>query len=149
MKICISCKETKLFSDFGKQKGMKSGLRSSCYECTKKRKIELTSTKEKHLACLLSKCKSRSKKLNIPFDLDLNYLLSISSEYCPVFNSKLVWGRGNGFSAEFSPSLDRLIPDKGYIKGNMAIISFKANRMKNNGSTEEIRKLLNWLEKNG
>jgi len=126
---------------------MKSGLRSACYSCAGKRKTELTSTKEKHLACLLSKCKSRAKKLNIPFDLDLNYLLSISPEYCPVFESKLAWGRGNGFSAEFSPSIDRLVPNSGYVKGNIAVISFKANRMKNNGSTEEIRKLLNWMEK--
>ena len=40
-----------------------------------------------------------------------------------------------------SPSLDRVDPDKGYVKGNVWVISARANRIKNNSSPEELRKI--------
>ena len=46
-----------------------------------------------------------------------------------------------------SPSLDRLIPEKGYTKSNVQFISFKANRIKNNGSPDQWIKFGEWCEK--
>ena len=40
-----------------------------------------------------------------------------------------------------SPSLDRIIPEKGYVKGNIIVVSLKANTMKNNATIEEIKNL--------
>ena len=38
----------------------------------------------------------------------------------------------------FSPSLDRIDSTKGYVPGNVWVISNKANRMKSNAAAEEL-----------
>jgi len=44
-----------------------------------------------------------------------------------------------------SASLDRIIPELGYIKGNIIWVSFKANMIKNNLTLNEMKLLLkNW-----
>ena len=40
-----------------------------------------------------------------------------------------------------SPSLDRIFPESGYTKGNVRVISWRANWIKNNSTIEEIEKL--------
>ena len=91
--------------------------------------------------------KNRCDKENIHFDIDLNYLKSIwpSNNICPVFGIEMKRNR-RGQSRDTSPSLDRIIPEKGYVAGNVVIVSFKANRMKNNGTVEELKKLLHFYE---
>lgn len=37
-----------------------------------------------------------------------------------------------------SPTLDRIIPRKGYVRGNIIVISFFANRVKNNATVEQL-----------
>lgn len=46
-----------------------------------------------------------------------------------------------------SPTLDRIVPEKGYVKGNVAVISHKANRIKNNGSLEELEAVVSYTKK--
>ncbi len=96
---------------------------------------------------MLQSIKSRCVKENITFDLDLDYLISIwpKDHTCPVFGCKLTRNK-RGESRDTSASADRIIPEKGYVKGNVAIVSFKANRMKNNGTVEDLRKVLHFYE---
>lgn len=44
------------------------------------------------------------------------------------------------------PTLDRIIPNKGYVKGNIQIISQRANVIKNDASAEEIMKVAKYME---
>jgi len=83
--------------------------------------------------------KSRAKKNGIPFDLTPEYLESIWTDICPVFGIELVVG--SGAKSDASYSLDRIDPDKGYVQGNVVVVSFKANRMKNNGTLDDIAAL--------
>jgi hypothetical protein len=89
--------------------------------------------------------KTRAKKNNIPFDLTLDYLLKIFPEdiLCPVLKEPFIMDSST--LVDMSPTLDRFIPELGYTIGNVTIISNKMNRMKNNGTEEELRKLLHWM----
>ena len=42
--------------------------------------------------------------------------------------------------------LKKIDSSKGYIKGNIQVISFKANRLKNNGTIEEFKKIISYIE---
>lgn len=81
--------------------------------------------------------RQRAKENNIDFDLELSDV--IIPEECPAL--KVPFKRGTPFAA----SLDRIDPAKGYVKGNTQVISWKANRMKNNASSEELRNFSSWL----
>lgn len=77
--------------------------------------------------------KSTAKKEGIPFTIlfeEIEY-----PTHCPLTGIKLNYIDGN--KAYDSPSIDRLIPELGYIKGNVKIISGLANRMKGLASKEE------------
>ena len=74
-----------------------------------------------------------AKKNNIPYDEDAFYDLIIP-EYCHVSGQKIDLDGENieKGGADDAPSIDKIIPLKGYIKGNIQIISFAGNRMLNN-----------------
>ena len=83
-----------------------------------------------------------SSKSGIPFDITLDYLLSLPSETCPVYGTPLEWGTGSWETA----SLDKINPKLGYVEGNVAWISFRANTLKRDATVEELEKLLNWYK---
>ena len=87
--------------------------------------------------------KRRAEKFNLPFDIDPEDC--IAPEICPALGIPLKVNEDQSPS-DNSPTLDRLDPLKGYVKGNVAVISNRANRIKNDGTVSEIRKIADWLE---
>lgn len=85
-------------------------------------------------------------KKNLPFDLDIDFLLMIFpiNKCCPALSVEMEWS--TKCSSSTSPSLDRIIPEHGYVKGNVAWISLKANIIKNDASFKEIRAVGLWLK---
>ena len=64
--------------------------------------------------------------------------------HCPILGMELDY-----FAAgrqENSPSFDQIDSGKGYVNGNVQIISWRANRIKNDGTAEEHRKIAEYLE---
>lgn len=98
--------------------------------------------------CLLKGARRRAKEKNLPFNIDLDYVRSMAGEnaefasHCPVFGVALDWScmRNNGGKPlPNSPSLDRIDPERGYVKGNVKIISFRANQIKSDASPSELK----------
>lgn len=80
---------------------------------------------------LVQSARNRAKKYNLPFDITHEDV--VVPEFCPYLGIKLV-----PFSEWSSPSLDKIIPELGYVKGNIQVISTKANTMKNNATQDEL-----------
>lgn len=93
----------------------------------------------------LNNAKSNARKKNLPFNLELSDI--IVPKYCPILGIELIPAKGN--KTDNSPSVDRIIPELGYVKGNIIVISLKANQLKSNGTIEEHEKVLNWMKING
>ena len=71
------------------------------------------------------------------------HLKSIAPLHCPVFGFEL--RSGAGAFAPDAPSADRKDPSKGYVPGNIQIISMKANVMKANATAEELHQFAQWV----
>ena len=91
---------------------------------------------------MVSKARIRAKAKKLDCNIDNEYVRSLVVSHCPIFGTPLDWSRhrGNGtVTTDGSPSLDRIDPSKGYIKGNVWIISYRANRIKNDATHEELK----------
>lgn len=64
--------------------------------------------------------------------------------HCPVFGVELVVGTKQH---NFSPSLDKIRPELGYVKGNIIVVSFLANRIKSDATPEQIMAVAKFYKK--
>lgn len=83
---------------------------------------------------LWARAKKRAQDRNIPFNLVPADL--VIPPRCPVLGIPLTIG---GKRSHNSPSLDRVDPLKGYVKGNVRVISDKANRLKGDRTLPQVR----------
>lgn len=92
--------------------------------------------------------KRRAGRLGIPFSIQESDI--IIPKRCPVFGVELKIGAlgVRGFNP-YSPSLDRIDPQLGYIPGNVCIISMKANSLKNSLTFEQLKAILKYVEERG
>lgn len=145
MKHCNICNETKPLSEFFKSNTKKAGYQHRCKLCASNYITTYKKTKRGHLSSYLSDSKQRAKEKNIPFDLDLEYLESITTEECPIFKTPFDWGRDNKGQGNERPSLDRIVPELGYVKGNVAFISMWANSIKQDATEKELYAVADWI----
>lgn len=87
---------------------------------------------QKHL---LSSAKYRAKRKGLEFNLELSDI--IIPDKCPYLETVLTSEKLKGHR-DSHMSVDRIDNSKGYIKGNIEIISYKANVMKHNASKEQL-----------
>ena len=73
----------------------------------------------------------------------------IVPSHCPVLGIKLQSGMGqfkNG-KIDNSPSVDRWNNKKGYVSGNVFVISHRANQLKRDATVQEIERLLVYMKR--
>ena len=98
-----------------------------------------------YLQTKLSSCKHRALKNNIPFDIELSDLEV--PEICPVLHIPIRLSK-TGKQTANSPSIDKIIPEMGYTKGNIQIISNKANKMKSDATPLDLILFAAWVLNN-
>jgi len=91
---------------------------------------------------ILWRTKSKCKKESIPFDL--THADIIVPSHCPILGIPLIIGDTN--SQDGSPSIDRKDPKLGYVRGNIQIISHKANTIKSDATILEIEKVWRYMK---
>lgn len=85
------------------------------------------------IAALLERARGRARSKGVAYALSATDLKL--PKRCPVLGIKLMIGDRR---SEASPSLDRIKPEKGYVPGNVRIVSDKANRLKGDRSREDV-----------
>jgi len=97
----------------------------------------------------LTNWRNGAKRKGVEFDLEYDDIPWVT--HCPILGVKLDYDRkGHGNNGPDSPSLDRINNEKGYVKGNVQVISRLANTMKNSATPEQIRQFcLNMLPRYG
>lgn len=151
-KYCSGCKETKDTTLFSKNKQMKDGYANWCKACIKKhwqKPENLQRRKERRMGnyahTLFIETKSRARLSGIPFDLDESDI--VIPDWCPVLGIPLIAEVGG--RKDNTPSIDKLIPEKGYIKGNVKVISWLANCIKRDCTEPEVfEKIATYLRMN-
>lgn len=160
--LCSICKVPKTLDNTNRKSSSLNGLDTHCKSCkknlfilrrnarnkeeidrvlqhqreyNKKYEINNPSTIRKNKRSrerrMFDRTKSRAKMNNIPFNIDLEDI--IIPKYCPILEIEMK------YNTKTAPSIDRIIPELGYIKGNILIISRKANTMKNDASLNELK----------
>ena len=83
---------------------------------------------------LLQGARKRAKARGVPCTVTVEDI--VIPERCPILNIKLVSGRRK--KKDGSYSLDRIVPELGYVKGNIMVMSNLANTMKNSANREML-----------
>lgn len=109
------------------------------YTSTKEQKKayhkQFYSIPENRLKYLLTQAKSRARQNHIEFNI--SYLDLEIPTHCKYLGIELTNNQGQG-RLDTNMSLDRIDSTKGYIVGNVQIISELANRMKNSATIEQL-----------
>lgn len=92
--------------------------------------------KEKPEKRLLWSAKRRAKERGLGFDIEESDIHIPA--YCPYLGIELSCHTPRGTPRAACMSLDRKDNTKGYVKGNIEVISHLANTMKNNASPEHL-----------
>jgi len=96
---------------------------------------------------LLRHSKARALKKGLEHNLTIDYIRSIwpVDNKCPVLGTEFVSSTDNMMVCA---SLDRIDNTKGYIEGNVAVISWRANSLKSNASIADIEAIIRYIEEN-
>lgn len=117
------------------------GYQNFCIECHKAQWRKRAEDPKARTRWLLERIRSKCRKESIEFNLTIDDL--VIPDRCPILGMPLRFGvkRNQSYRgpAEDSPSVDRIDPSKGYTKGNVVVISWRANRIKMNATPTELR----------
>jgi hypothetical protein len=109
-----------------------------CVEC--KRASGRRSYRKHFIRAMLYNARKRAEQHGLAFNItEADFIVP---EFCPALGLKLECG---GANRDAWPTLDRFLPALGYVRGNVCVISNKANKMKNDGTLEELAALVKWM----
>lgn len=114
--------------------------RPEAVECRQRYRREHLETQMWHSA------KHRAAAKDIPFTITQEDILTIWTDTCPVFGYELRPNQAGGRNSDRgSQSLDRIDNRKGYVPGNIQILSQRANAMKNDATPDELLRFADWI----
>ncbi len=146
VRTCGDCETEKPFAEFERADG---STRAICNSCHAKRQraqrkvnraddIEYFSIRES-----LNGARKRAKNGGYDFDITIEDLMPFPT-HCEISGVQLTYGQGD---KQNGASLDKIVPSKGYTKGNVRIISSKVNLAKSDLTLAQLKKLIKYIEK--
>lgn len=86
----------------------------------------------------------RKKASNYKHEWNIEFNDLSFPTHCPILGIELNYSAS--YRSDDSPSFDRIDSSKGYVKGNVAIMSWRANRIKNDGTAEEHQRIADFIK---
>ena len=154
MKICIKCNQEKALSEFRKQRRICKSCESARIRevrqkpeyIARERARSRKKQRENPEATMLKRTKDRARVKGIECNLEIEDI-SIPT-HCPILNIELKIN--SGVAGDDSPSLDKIDPELGYVKGNIRVISRLANIMKAHATRDQLilfsNNIINYLD---
>jgi hypothetical protein len=138
-KQCKCCK-----TDFEPKKTRGESSRVICYDCEDHFQLILKGSIRDKIGTNVSHARTRANRDNVPFDIDVEYMYGLIPRdgLCPILKQPMV------SNTRYTMSIDKIIPEKGYTKGNVQIISMRANQMKNDATASELKLFANYIQRN-
>lgn len=89
--------------------------------------------------------KTRATRRGVPFDLTSQDILNAVPRdlLCPILGIQMTLG---GEATPHSATVDRIWPARGYVRGNIIVISHRANTLKSDATPTELRAVAKWAE---
>lgn len=139
-KACTGCGLTKTILDFPPDRRARDGKQSKCRLCINAWMKDYY--RRDPVWSMLRRARARSQKEGFEFNLTVADLTPLPS-VCPIFKVPLrlseVAQDPNAYS------IDRIDNARGYVRGNIAVMSYRANRLKNDGSAEDHEAIAAWM----
>ncbi len=135
-KTCSCCTNFKEYTEYTpRYVDGKYYLFSLCNSCKvkKTRKWRLDNRERSLFNCI----KNRATRQGWEFDLEIEDI--VFPDFCPILGIKI--DKNSPSRVDTSPTVDRIDTNKGYTKDNTVICSWRANKLKSNGTFEEIEKI--------
>ena len=85
--------------------------------------------------------KKRARDKHLDFNIEVSDI--IIPQFCPLLHIPIIHKTGTGKRRPDSPSLDRLDNSLGYVKGNILVVSWRANKLKADAEFQELQRLVN------
>jgi hypothetical protein len=111
----------------------KAARRAKCNESAAKTKPWLTRRRRRPAAYLFNVARQRCRRTGTEFTITVDDI--VVPEVCPLLGVVL---DPYAESMDVHPSLDRIDPKKGYIPGNVWVVSHRANRIKSDACADEL-----------
>lgn len=150
---CSDCHQNKFDTSFRDILKGKVSFRSICAECLYKKRKEKYGNKFKSYRdrqhfiekttlsgranLLFNRCKRRARVDSIELDISKEDIIqALSSEKCEITGIPFVLE--NSLMHPYSPSIDRILNEKGYVKGNIQAVCMIYNYCKNQFKEEDV-----------
>lgn len=133
----------------GRPDHLKRNLCEPCYRAKKRREYRARKTADPFrnwITRSVAAISSRAKRKDLPFDLTRPFLTSQARNQghnCWYCGQKL--GYAGGLNSPEQASVDRVIPSKGYVVGNVVLACALCNRRKADSSVEDLVLLIQGL----
>lgn len=151
LKYCRDCQTDKDKSEFyHKQAICKActGVRNKLYResnSVKMREYDRARYESEWARQAWHSARRRAAAAELPFNIAPEDI--VVPELCPVLGIPIFLTRGK--AGPNAPSLDRIIPEDGYVRGNVIVVSWRANRLRSDGTSAELSAVAAYYAKLG
>ncbi len=115
----------------------KAAARARAYRSSNLEKVREDQRKSRAcdpVGCLWKSCRASARKRKFDFDISIEDI--VIPHLCPILGISMTLP-GQGRRLNSTASVDRIDSTKGYVRGNIQVISWRANHLKSNSTHEE------------